>query len=372
MKKDYFVTQDDLEVAKVTFSDGVSVWVDADLAHYNNLEYKLTTNNDIQLRVNGRTIAQYLGGQTRHMFLSLNRRDFTSRNYINSPHNCVLIPEIGYAKVEDGFRTSARKPEPSQIVDNEFEACKIAAEVDEKLRDRSFDFKSCRLYEDDLVDLYLSGVVSYEESTLRHIMHYKDNAWFVYRYDLVNYFNEHNIPIPEFELDEEGFMIEPHTGLYLNPAIRGSKHDWYFNSDSENSDKVNDIKVKPYDSNCDTYYTIDKDYLLIRDSAYYDLHKKVSDSTYYADVLSFLVLQQVYERKPLPSICDTLHITKRQFDELIRRACNTPYQSSFEYSRITNSEDFLKIKDTVELLKSCYYDYPSYLKKVSDRDKGIM
>ena len=48
-------------------------------------------------------------------------------------------------------------------------------------------------------------------------MKYADNAWYYYRYNLEQYFKDNHIAIPDFKLDNQGFMIHPVTGERLCP-----------------------------------------------------------------------------------------------------------------------------------------------------------
>lgn len=80
-----------------------------------------------------------------------------------------------------------------------------------------FDFKKYRRGSEDIVDLERTGQISEEEATYRHILRYSDNAWYMLRYDLEQYYKDNHIPIPEYRLDENGFMIHPITGQKLCP-----------------------------------------------------------------------------------------------------------------------------------------------------------
>lgn len=80
-----------------------------------------------------------------------------------------------------------------------------------------FDFLKYRRGSEDLLDLERTGIISEEEATYRHILRYKDNAWFYLRYNLEDYFKQYHIPVPKYSLDEQGFMIHPITGQKLCP-----------------------------------------------------------------------------------------------------------------------------------------------------------
>ena len=89
----------------------------------------------------------------------------------------------------------------------------------EKLQDQyyMFNFLKYRRGSEDILDLERTGIISEEESTYRHILRYKDNAWFYLRYNLEQYFKDYNIPTPKYSLDTDGFMTHPITGQKLCP-----------------------------------------------------------------------------------------------------------------------------------------------------------
>ena len=84
--------------------------------------------------------------------------------------------------------------------------------------DYNYNFYLDRRNDLDIVDLQYTGKISEEEATFKHVMRYaKSNAWYVYRYNLFDYFKQYNVSIPEFRLDERGYMIHPVTGQKLCP-----------------------------------------------------------------------------------------------------------------------------------------------------------
>lgn len=81
-----------------------------------------------------------------------------------------------------------------------------------------YDFLKDRRGDLDIVDLERTGIVSEEEAIYKHVMRYaKDNAWYYYRYNLEQYFKDNHIPVPDFDEDEQGFMIDKITRKKLCP-----------------------------------------------------------------------------------------------------------------------------------------------------------
>ena len=84
--------------------------------------------------------------------------------------------------------------------------------------DYDYNFFLDRRNDLDIVDLQYTGKICEEEATFRHVMRYaRDNAWYIYRYNLFDYFRQYNVPIPQFSLDSQGYMIHPITGQRLCP-----------------------------------------------------------------------------------------------------------------------------------------------------------
>ena len=116
---------------------------------------------------------------------------------------------------------------PFSVTHREDEACIQANYVDkvilrEELGDDyyRFNFLKYRRGSEDILDLERTGVISEEEATYKHILKYADNAWYYLRFGLQDYFEKHNIPVPEYLLDEQGFMIHPETGKKLCPFYK--------------------------------------------------------------------------------------------------------------------------------------------------------
>lgn len=84
--------------------------------------------------------------------------------------------------------------------------------------DYNYSFLEDRRGFESLLDSEVKGVVSHEEANyLRAKELIESNPWYVYRYNLFDYCKENKIVIPNFSLDEQGFMIHPITGQRLCP-----------------------------------------------------------------------------------------------------------------------------------------------------------
>ena len=70
----------------------------------------------------------------------------------------------------------------------------------------------------DLLDLERTGQISHDEATYEYVLrHASKNPWYVYRFGLTGYCLRHNIPIPDFSIDNDGFMINKESGERLRP-----------------------------------------------------------------------------------------------------------------------------------------------------------
>lgn len=145
-------------------------------------------------------------------------------NVVNQMQNVRNKKTQGYYYFEarHAFRPQIRimgKAILPMCVKTEDVACIIQYELEKQYYfDYNYDFLLDRRNELDLVGLQYSGQITKEEAVFRHVMRYaQDNAWYVYRYNLFNYFKEYNVKIPTYVLDDRGFMRHPVTYKALNP-----------------------------------------------------------------------------------------------------------------------------------------------------------
>ena len=121
---------------------------------------------------------------------------------------------------------NSRNYRPFSVIHREDEACMKQHYLEqvwlkEKLQDQyyMFDFLKYRRGSEDILDLERTGIISEEEAIYRHILRYADNAWYVLRYGLEDYYKQNHIPIPQYSLDTNGFMVHPITNQRLCPFL---------------------------------------------------------------------------------------------------------------------------------------------------------
>lgn len=112
---------------------------------------------------------------------------------------------------------------PVGVVHSEVEACILQHELEttylrELMKDDYYiyNFFIDRRNDLDILDLERTKQISPEEATYRHVVR-NANAWHYFRYNLEQYFKDNHIPVPSYDLDEQGFMIDTTTGRKLCP-----------------------------------------------------------------------------------------------------------------------------------------------------------
>ncbi len=99
----------------------------------------------------------------------------------------------------------------------EVEAIQSTYLLEMQYEDYMYSFLKDRRKDLDILDLERTGQISEDEAVYRHVLRYADNAWYVYRYNLFDYFRGNRIPIPKYSLDSDGFMAHHITGQRLCP-----------------------------------------------------------------------------------------------------------------------------------------------------------
>lgn len=147
-----------------------------------------------------------------------------SQNRLNTFTRGYEVYKRSKVTFQPRIHLNGREYYPFSQVNREDEACiaqHYAEQVilKEKMGDEfyQFDFKKYRRGSEDILDLERTGKISEEEAIYRHILRYKDNAWYYLRFGLQDYFRQYNIPIPAYSLDEQGFMVDCITGKRLCP-----------------------------------------------------------------------------------------------------------------------------------------------------------
>ena len=129
-----------------------------------------------------------------------------------------------YGRFQPQININSKTYRPYSITHREDEACYLQNEIEQVwLRKQlgieyyMFDFFKYRRGSEDILDLERTGKISEEEATYRHILRYKDNAWYYMRFGLEEYFKQYHIPVPKYTLDTNGFMVHPVTNQRLYP-----------------------------------------------------------------------------------------------------------------------------------------------------------
>lgn len=139
-----------------------------------------------------------------------------SRGYVFVRYNSMFKPKLGFCY--EHLR-------PYNSVATEIEACQLQYKLEtDYLRDRlgsdyyMYNFLKDRRNDLDILDLERTGQISSDEAIYKHVVRYaSDNAWYYYRYNLEQYFKDNHLKVPDYKLDEQGYMIHPVTGKKLCP-----------------------------------------------------------------------------------------------------------------------------------------------------------
>lgn len=139
---------------------------------------------------------------------------------VSQQQNCWCKPSKGYSIDGRNFVPYVVVNSHNiwgKCVGTEVEACQSAYQLEVTYEDYRYEFLKDRRKDADILDLERTGQISEEEAVYRHVLRYADNAWYIYRYDLFNYFKDNHIPIPAYSIDSNGFMCHSVTGQRLCP-----------------------------------------------------------------------------------------------------------------------------------------------------------
>lgn len=157
----------------------------------------------------------------------INHIDGIEFDNVNMNLDVVTSQQNLWARLSRGYAIAGRSFRPQIVVNyhlirakcvkTEVEACQSTYQLELQYEDYRYDFLKDRRKDADILDLERTGQISKDEAIYRHVLRYADNAWYIYRYDLFNYFKDNHIPIPAYSLDDKGYMAHPITGQHLCP-----------------------------------------------------------------------------------------------------------------------------------------------------------
>lgn len=144
-------------------------------------------------------------------------------NVVSQQQNMRNKPSIGYQFGIDNCFIPRYKLNSKDIYRNSYKTESEALLATYQLRrqvyhDYDYNFFLDRRNDLDILDAELTGRITSQQAIYYHVKRYvENNPWYAYRYNLFEYCRQHNINIPSFELDNQGFMIHPVTGERLCP-----------------------------------------------------------------------------------------------------------------------------------------------------------
>ena len=140
----------------------------------------------------------------------------------------VTNQQNNWCKPSRGYLIRVRSFQPHVVINSrqictkcvrtEVKAIQSVYQLEMQYEDYRYDFLKDRRKDTDILDLERTGKISEDEAVYRYVCRYaKDNAWYVYRYDLFEYFADNHISVPSYSIDNEGYMTHPVTGQRLCP-----------------------------------------------------------------------------------------------------------------------------------------------------------
>ena len=146
---------------------------------------------------------------------------------VNQNLDKVTNQQNSWARPSRGYLIAGRSFQPHVAVNSrqihakctrtEVEAIQLAYQLELQYEDYRYDFLKDRRKDADILNLERTGRISEEEAVYHHVCRYADNAWFYYRYNLTEYFRDNRLKVPDYAIDEEGYMSHPITGQKLCP-----------------------------------------------------------------------------------------------------------------------------------------------------------
>lgn len=147
---------------------------------------------------------------------------------INNNLDVVNQQQNNWCKASKGYGIDGRSFDPyvavnyhlihSKHTKTEVEALQATYQLEVTYEDYRYDFFKDRRKDIDILDMERTGKISEAEAVYHHVCRYaKDNAWYLYRYNLFDYFRDNHIPVPAYSLDDKGYMTQPVTGQRLCP-----------------------------------------------------------------------------------------------------------------------------------------------------------
>lgn len=145
-------------------------------------------------------------------------------NVVTAQQNLRNRPTIGYA-----FDARHNYFQPNYVLNSknytegsyktEFQALLATNQLRKLIfNDYDYNFYLDRRNDEDILDAELTKKITTQQAIYYHVKRYvENNPWYAYRYNLFEYCRQHNINIPSFKLDNQGFMIHPVTGERLCP-----------------------------------------------------------------------------------------------------------------------------------------------------------
>ena len=146
---------------------------------------------------------------------------------VNQNLDKVTNQQNSWARPSRGYLIAGRSFQPHVAVNSRqthakctrtgVEAIQLAYQLELQYEDYRYDFLKDRRKDADILNLERTGRISEEEAVYHHVCRYADNAWFYYRYNLTEYFRDNHLKVPDYAIDEEGYMTHPITGQKLCP-----------------------------------------------------------------------------------------------------------------------------------------------------------